>query len=163
MDYEVLLDTSFFIRLLNEKDPLNISTKNYFYHFVENSIKLSISTISIAEFCVFSKFENLPLKFLNIINFQQNHSIRSAEFAKIIFDLKKSQNLIIEPRVIIPNDTKLFAQADIEENIKYFVTSDKRSKVIYKLLESQNIIQKPKFSIIDITSNINDNLILLKE
>ena len=163
MNYEVLLDTSFFIRLLNENDPLNLNVKSYFYFFVENNIRLHISTISVAEFCVFSKFENLPLKYLNILDFQLNHSKRAAEFAKIIFEIKKSENLKIEPRVLIPNDTKLFAQTDIENQINYFATSDKRSKKIYNLLDNQKQITTPNFTILDITLNLNENLNLLNK
>lgn len=156
MNYDVLLDTSFFIRLLNEKDSLHQNTVEYYLYFLENKINLYISTISIAEFCVFSKIENLPLKNLNIIEFKLNHAIKAAEFAKVIYNLKKANLISIEPRVIIPNDTKLFSQCDVETNIKYFVTSDKRSKIIYKHLEESNNIYRPNFLILDINQKITN-------
>lgn len=158
MIYEALLDTSFFIRLLNEKDPLHNNTLEYFHYFIDNNLKLNISTISVAEFCVFSKFDNLPLKFLKILDFNLEHAKRAAEFAKIIYTQKKTGNLEIEPRILIPNDTKLFAQIDVEPKIKYFVTSDKRSKVIYKHLNI-NLLDNDTntdFNIIDINNKVND-------
>ncbi len=49
----------------------------------------------------------------------------------------------IMPRAIIPNDSKLFAQADSEQNITHFVTSDSRSENIYlKLMEDTTLAFK---------------------
>jgi len=52
MKHSVLLDTSFFIRLLNDEDPLHKNAVGYFKYFLENDIVLKVSTISIAEYCV---------------------------------------------------------------------------------------------------------------
>ena len=54
----------------------------------------------------------------------------------------------LKPRAIIPNDSKLFAQADTDNSITHFVTSDKRSQNTFKLLKNKII---PKFEIIDIS------------
>ena len=45
----VLLDTSFFIRLLNEEDPLHNNALGYFRYFLEHDFMIKISTIAIAE------------------------------------------------------------------------------------------------------------------
>ena len=44
----VLLDTSFFIRLLNEEDPLHENALGYFRYFLEHDFVIKISTIAIA-------------------------------------------------------------------------------------------------------------------
>lgn len=44
----VLLDTSFFIRLLNEEDPLHNNALGYFRYFLEHDFVIKISTIAIA-------------------------------------------------------------------------------------------------------------------
>ena len=41
----VLLDTSFFIRLLNEEDPLHENAFGYFRYFLEHDFVIKISTI----------------------------------------------------------------------------------------------------------------------
>lgn len=51
----VLLDTSFFIRLLNEEDPLHENAFGYFRYFLEHDFVIKISTIAIAEYCVRGK------------------------------------------------------------------------------------------------------------
>ena len=44
----VLLDTSFFLRLLNDSDRLFMNADGYFRYFIQNEISMMISTISIA-------------------------------------------------------------------------------------------------------------------
>ncbi len=135
----VLLDTSFFIRLLNFEDPLHENAKSYYKYFLEEGIEMKISTISIAEFCVKGDMTDLPLKALKVLPFNYNHAQRAGEFARTIYEDRARQNLDIHPRVLIPNDAKLFAQADSEDTIDAFVTSDERSQSIIDLLrESAN-------------------------
>ena len=116
----VLLDTSFFIRLLNDEDPLHKNAKGYFRYFLENDTVLKVSTISIAEYCVKGKIEDLPLNNLQIIPFNLDHAKKTGEFAEIIFEENKKAVEKLKPRAIIPNDSKLFAQAD---SIKITVSS----------------------------------------
>jgi hypothetical protein len=58
----VLLDTSFFLRFLNDTDPLFKNADGYFRYFLEKEIVMLISTISIAEYCVGGDVHELPLK-----------------------------------------------------------------------------------------------------
>ena len=129
-----LLDTSFFLRFLNEEDPLFNSAEKYYQYFLGHRYKLYISTISIAEYCVKGSIEELPLRNLIILPFNILHAKRAGEFAGILYNAHKKKELIIKERPIIINDAKLFAQTDTEPNIKYFVTSDKRSIDLYQKL-----------------------------
>lgn len=152
MKHSVLLDTSFFIRLLNDEDPLHKNAKGYFKYFLEQDISLKVSTISIAEYCVLGKLDDLPLMNIQIVPFNLNQAQRTGEFAKIIFDVNKISKTKLSPRAIIPNDSKLFAQADLDKSITHFITSDARSKNTLKAL-TKGI--KPKFEIIDIRTPYN--------
>lgn len=147
MKRSVLLDTSFFIRLLNDEDPLHLNAVGYFKYFLENEIALKVSTISIAEYCVLGALEDLPLKNIQILPFNLKDAEKTGEFAKIIF----SENIINEeklsPRAIIPNDSKLFAQSDLDKTITHFLTSDVRSKNTLALLKRRT---NPKFELISI-------------
>ena len=149
----VLLDTSFFIRLLNDDDPLDGNAKGYFKYFLEEEIILKISTISIAEYCVRGKLEDLPIRNIQVVPFNLDHAKKTSEFAKIIFDENKIAKEKLKPRSIIPNDSKLFAQADIDKSISSFVTSDARSqKTLARLKKGTD----PKFSIIEISVPYNN-------
>ena len=132
----VLLDTSFFIRLLNSEDSLHENAKAYYRYFLENGVVMKISTISIAEFCVKGDLTDLPLKTLKIIPFNYNHAQKAGVFARIIYENRAKQNLEIHPRILIPNDTKLFAQADLDDAVDAFVTSDERTQSIIDLLKN---------------------------
>jgi predicted nucleic acid-binding protein len=148
MTHSVLLDTSFFIRLLNDEDPLHENAKGYFKYFLDNDIIMKISTISIAEYCVLGKITELPLKNIFILPFNLDHAEKAGDFASIIFSEKNISKEALIPRAIIPNDSKLFAQADTDNSITHFVTSDKRSQNTFRLLKNKTIT---KFEIINIS------------
>ncbi|MDD4606426.1 MAG: hypothetical protein PHH10_09000 [Dysgonamonadaceae bacterium] len=145
----VLLDTSFLIRLLNDEDPLHKNAKGYYRYFLENDIILKVSTITIAEYCVLGKLEDLPLRDIQIIPFNLEHAKKTGEFAKVIFTENQIAIENLKPRAIIPNDSKLFAQADIDKSITHFLTSDARSQ---KTLATLKKGIKPNFEIIDIST-----------
>lgn len=153
MKYSVLLDTSFFVRLLNDEDPFHSNARGYFKYFLEKEIVLKISTISIAEYCVRGKIDELPLKNLQIIPFNLDHAIKTGEFAEAIFAENSVSQQKLIPRAIIPNDSKLFAQADLDKSISYFVTSDGRSRGTYKNLKNRI---HANFEILDIAKPYNE-------
>ena len=135
MHKAVLLDTSFFIRFLNDGDPLFKNADNYFRYFLSKDIVMMVSTISIAEYCIGGDISELPLKNLQIVPFNIDHAKRTGVFAKNIFENKGKIKL--RERMIIPNDTKLFAQADIEKSVAYYLSSDADSIKIYNILKDE--------------------------
>lgn len=78
----VLLDTSFFLRFLNENDPLFRKADGYFRYFLEKGIVMVISTISIAEYCVGGDVNELPLRNLQILPFNLDHAKEPASLLK---------------------------------------------------------------------------------
>lgn len=147
----VLLDTSFFLRFLNDSDPLFNNADGYFRYFIQMGITMMISTISIAEYCVGGDVNELPLRNLQIVPFNINHSLRTGEFARIVFQNKGKIKL--RERNIIPNDTKLFAQADCEIAVEFYLSSDLESLKIYNLLKQY---LNPKFQFIDLNVSYSE-------
>ncbi len=145
----VLLDTSFFLRFLNDSDPLFKNADGYFRYFLQNEIDMLISTISIAEYCIGGDIHELPLKNLQIVPFNLNHAQRTGEFAKIAFQERSNGNLQVNERKIIPNDTKLFSQADCEKSVEFYLSSDTESLKVYNAIKSQIA---PKFQFIDLNT-----------
>jgi hypothetical protein len=144
------------MRFLNDNDPLFNIADGYFRYFLQKEITMMISTISIAEYCVGGDIHELPLRNLQIVPFNLDHSKRTGEFAKLVFQSKGKLNL--KERNIIPNDTKLFAQADCEKAIEYYLSSDKESVKIYNLLRQETA---PKFQFIDLNTPHNETFGLL--
>jgi hypothetical protein len=144
------------MRFLNDNDPLFNIADGYFRYFLQKEITMMISTISIAEYCVGGDIHELPLRNLQIVPFNLDHSKRTGEFAKVVFQSKGKLNL--KERNIIPNDTKLFAQADCEKAIEYYLSSDKESVKIYNLLRQETA---PKFQFIDLNTPHNETFGLL--
>ncbi len=136
-----LLDTSFFLRLLKENDPLYKSANNYYKHLLNNNIPIYISTISIAEFCVKGSPDELPLKNLIVLPFNYNHAVSAGKLAEILYDKRKKGILKVNERPIIINDAKLFAQANQEPKIGYYITADQRSKNTFDSINSETKLE----------------------
>ena len=57
-----------------------------------------------------------------------------------MFDAKQQGGFSPDNRLIIPNDSKLFAQALSDANIRYFVTSDEKAASVLEIYSSvQNL------------------------
>lgn len=152
----VLLDTSFFIRLLNDDDNLHEYAKGYFKYFLNEKIILKISVISISEYCVRGDVEDLPLEKLQIIPFNFNHALQASTYANILF---KDRGLLNIARTVVANDANLFSQAHLENDIEYFVTSDVKAGIaINKLKENTDV----EFKYIDINTPYDEYFGLLK-
>ena len=154
----VLLDTSFFLRFLNENDSLFSNADNYYKYFLQKEIRLFISTISIAEYCVGGTLDQLPLKNLVILPFNIEHAKKAGEFARILYTVRKENKLIVGERSIIINDAKLFAQAHTDTRINYYVTSDTRSSKLYDAIKDKTNIN---FALIDIRADHSETFGIL--
>ncbi len=152
----VLLDTSFCIRLLKHNDPLHENVLGFFRHFLEKEYRLKISTISVAEYCVRGSIDELPLKNLEVLPFNLDHAVAAGEFANLVF--AERERLQLGNRLIIPNDTKLFAQAHVDREITAFATSDEESRRIYNFLKGSVSLN---FEIINIREPFNSVLGIL--
>jgi predicted nucleic acid-binding protein len=146
----VFCDTSFFIRLLDKSDSLHDNAKAYFKYFTENDFELYISTIAIAEYCVGGEIHELPLRNLQIVPFNFDHATKTGEFARIVF--RNKNKLKLKERNLIPNDTKLFAQADCKKSVELYLSSDTESRKIYDLIKQET---SPKFQFVDLHTPYN--------
>ena len=146
----VLLDTSFFIRLLNPEDRLHKNAVGYYRYFLEHDIILKISTIAIAEYCVRGDMFDLPLKNMIVLPFNINHSVKAGKMMAHVYEEKKRRGVVMPQRAIIPNDTKMFAQADVEDDICYYATADAECGKVYDMLKAGKGCC-PSFKFIDIS------------
>ncbi len=154
----VLLDTSFFIRFLDEEDRLFKNADDYFRFFIQNGFDMMISTISIAEYCIGGSIDELPLKNLKIVAFNLDHAKKAGEFARIAFQKRASNQLKVLDRKIIPNDTKLFAQASCLNEVEYYLSSDQESIKVFNTIKT-NI--NPGFQFIDLHAPYNETFSVL--
>jgi predicted nucleic acid-binding protein len=136
----VLLDSGFLIRLMNPSESLHDVALNLFKEYVTRGIVCYVSTIALAEYGVKGDLRFLPVKYLQYLPFQYRHAEVASRFMRRIFQVKQERGAIIQPRVIIPNDTKMFAQASAEPDISVFVSADAEAKKIYDLLENPDFV-----------------------
>ena len=138
--FSVLLDTSFLIRLLSKNDPLHQNAEDYYRYFLEKEIPMYISTITVAEYCVNGDISELPLRSVRIIPFNIQHAPIAGGFANILYSARKTNDISVDNRLIIPNDVKLFAQAECTPYVKYFVTSDTKSSKLIDKISEKNVV-----------------------
>lgn len=153
MHKAVLVDTCFLVKLLNSTTDLHENAKDYYDYFIRESIIMKVSTITLAEYCVKGSLEDIPLRSMQILGFNFPHSDISGKFAETVFRIKRQDNIQIEPRNIIPNDSKLFAQASYETSIGGFVSSDSKAKLVYDIIQSEHIMN---FDYWDINTPISE-------
>ena len=144
MNKAVLLDSGFLIRLMNPYEPLHPVAMRYFREFVEQGVQCKVSTIALAEYGVKDDLSHLPLQYLQVLPFHYNHAARAAQLMRTILRVKQERGAVIQPRTVIPNDTKMFGQASSEADIQSFVSADSEARKVYDLLEY------PDFTFIDI-------------
>lgn len=138
--FSVLLDTSFLIRLLSKNDPLHQNAEDYYRYFLEKEIPMYISTITVAEYCVNGDISELPLRSVRIIPFNIQHAPIAGGFSNILYSARKTNDISVDNRLIIPNDVKLFAQAECTPDVKYFVTSDTKSSKLIDKISEKNVV-----------------------
>jgi len=121
----VLLDTNFLIALLGPTAEYYDHACAYLKGFRAAETRLFCSTISIAEFCVKSKMDRLPLEVLTVLPFNLNHAQLTGNYARELFDQRrKTRSTTSKP--VIWHDVKLIAQAELEPGISHLATSDKQ-------------------------------------
>ena len=140
----VLLDSGFLIRLMNPEEALHQVAMRRFKEYVTSGVVCKVSTIALAEYGVKGKLQYLPSRYLQYVPFSYEHAERASAFMRRILQVKKERGVVIQPRVIIPNDTKMFAQASADEEVFAFVSADAEARKVYNLLEN------PEFEFVNI-------------
>ena len=138
MSKAVLLDSGVLIRLMNPYEPLHQVALGLFRNYVNSGIVCKVSTIALAEYGVKGDLHLLPSRYLQYVPFMYQHAEVASEFMRRILCVKRERGVVIQPRVIIPNDTKMFAQASADPEVSAFVSADAETKKVYDLLENPN-------------------------
>lgn len=137
----VLCDTSY-IRWANPKEVLHPAAQTYLKFLVESGHELFVSTIALAEYAMRDKIAHLPLRYFRVLPFNVDHAQRAGEFARAVFEARKTLPVPLDQRAIIASDTKLFAQADVQPSITHYLTADRECEKVYTLLKS---VVPPRF------------------
>jgi predicted nucleic acid-binding protein len=143
---KVFLDTSFFIRLMKESDEHYANAQTYFKRFQEKDATFFLSTIAIAEYGTGDDISHLPFRLYKTLPFNVNHAKVAALFAKTAFEAKRKGAISLENRIIIPNDTKLLAQAEVEK-ADLFLARDENFEKLAQFLKEKGLIS---FEFLDI-------------
>ena len=84
-----------------------------------------------------------------IVPFNFDHAQRAGKMIAEVYAEKKRRGATITPRAVVPNDTKMFAQADVEPDINFYATADVECKKVYDMVKTAE--GRLSFDFIDIT------------
>lgn len=141
----IMLDTSFCIRLLDKNDALHQNAFDYFKYFFSEKISIHISTIAVAEYAVVDDPANLPINNLQIEAFDFLDAKTAGLFHR---EIKGNQsNIANYNRRIITNDVKILAQIGTKK-IEAIITKDVNSlKQFVQPLINANLLQMKFFDL----------------
>lgn len=133
------LDTSFFIRLFKTDEQHHANAVAYFRRLREAKTTFLLSTIVVAEYGVKDDIRNLPFRECKLQPFNLNHAQLTADLARAAFEARRKGVVALENRVVIPNDTKLFAQAE-SEGANLFIARDDNCQKVYNFLKNEGLL-----------------------
>jgi predicted nucleic acid-binding protein len=120
----VLIDTSFFITLADNKRKHNETARRYWKHFLENRIPIYLSTIVVSEFCVKQEIPPDILRCCIVLPFNWEDAQRAAKL-----DWKRLRRAGVE-RDALKDDIKIIAQAAVRD-AEFVITDDKDTFFAY--------------------------------
>lgn len=124
MNRAAMLDTSFWITLLDSKRSNHEVAKRYYAYLLENDFLLYLSTIAISEYCHKGELRDLPLDKVLPLPFNIRHAVESAALNF------KSRPAAVDQRDTAKDDFKLLAQAKCE-NAGLLITDDANTLSTY--------------------------------
>ncbi len=123
----VLLDTNFLIELLAPNSLNRSHAEAYLQKFQDQQgTELFCSTISIAEYCVKGRIEDLPIGTILALPFNLNHAEQAGAYAAELSGRRGKSGSFSASKVAIWHDVKLLAQAHCEQRISHLITADKK-------------------------------------
>ena len=109
----------------------------YFKRMLDDGCIMAVSTIALAEYAIKDTISSLPLRNLRIIAFNYKHAEKSGLFGLTVQGCRKEYEQI--GRTIVLNDSKMFAQAEVE-GVDYIISADSKAEKIYNTLKEKCLV-----------------------
>ena len=150
-DLYLLLDTSFLINLVSKSAMFHDRAYEFFNSFMKRHCSMAVSTIALSEYAIKDDVTHIPLSMLQIIPFNYGHAVKSGAYGNQVVSCRKQE--LDTSRVIVLNDSKMFAQAEFE-GVDYVVSADSKAQKTYQWLKDADLAH---FEYLDITkTSVND-------
>jgi len=134
---KILLDACFLIGLLDQDSIHHKNAYDFFVRFSsDGNVILKVSTIAISEFSVRADAKLIPAN-VQILPFNYAHAVKAGEFGSVVSKCRKDAN-DGSSRSIVLNDSKMFAQAEVE-HFDYFVSTDTNALKAYDHLKNKGL------------------------
>ena len=143
---KILLDACFLIGLLDENSIHHQNSYDFFVRFCsDKDVVIKMSTIAVSEFSIRGDANLIPAN-IQFLPFNCAHAIKAGEFGKVVSKCRKEAN-DGSNRAIVLNDSKMFAQAEVE-HFDCFVTTDSNASMAYGYLKTNGLAN---FEFVDVS------------
>jgi predicted nucleic acid-binding protein len=150
----IFLDTSFWIRLFDPTEKDHEQARAYFEYFLVHSDMIYLSTVVAAEYGIGGDINDLPYDApkVRVVPFSLRHARKAAECAKFAYEQKRKGAVTLEKRIVIPNDTKILAQAEVE-GTDWFVARDNNCRTVHEMLKNGGLL---RFNYLDFRTPVGE-------
>lgn len=146
----VLVDTGFVISVYDDSRPKHVVAKKYYKYFLDNSVKMYLSTIVISEYQQKQSIVDLMNTGHFIpLAFNYDDALKAADFAYNLGDVNRNG----DPQAKYKDDLKIMGQASAQK-IDYVITEDEKTLANYckrlsnaRMFEPHIIVVGDKFDI----------------
>jgi thioredoxin-related protein len=127
MNNMAVLDTGFFISLVDRKRMFHQVARSYYKYFLEHSVVMLLPTVVVAEFSIVQPVTDLPLRNFRVLPFNLQDAVKCAELNMHHYR-KQMENT--GQRDSVKDDFKIIAQA-VMQQARLLVTEDESTLCKY--------------------------------
>src|SRR5690606_25023843 len=118
------------------KQHCHDNAHSHFKQHVLNKSIIYLSTIVTSEYLIKHSAQEIDFPNMRVQNYDYVSSLKTAEIAKKVFELKKSGVVLDGSRTIIKNDVMILSHAE-HLKVDFFLSGDNRLEKLHKTLKDE--------------------------
>jgi hypothetical protein len=153
MNNMAVLDTGFFISLVDRNRQCHKAARSYYKYFLENGVVMLLPTVVVAEFSIIQPITDLPLRNFRVLPFNLPEAVKCAELNVHHYRQKLGS---VGQRDAVKDDFKIIAQAVVQQ-ARLLVTEDETTLCRY--CERLRTDRKIKFRVVKLAAGFDEALV----
>ena len=152
MNNMAVLDTGFFISLVDRNRQCHQAARSYYKYFLENNVVMLLPTVVVAEFSIVQPITDLPLRNFRVLPFNLPEAVKCAELNAHHY---RQQLGSVGQRDAVKDDFKIIAQAVVQQ-VRLLLTEDETT--LCKYCERLAADRKIEFRVVKLSAGFDEAL-----
>ena len=148
-----VLDTGFFISLVDRNRQCHQAARSYYRYFLEHGIVMLLPTVVVAEFSIVQPITDLPLRNFRVLPFNLPEAVKCAELNVHHY---RQQLGGVGQRDAVKDDFKIIAQAVVQQ-ARLLLTEDETT--LCKYCERLTADRKIAFRVVKLSAGFDEALV----